>query len=235
MPLSTSIRPPRRRAVAVALAGALCLTATAGSSVASAKAIDTSIVTTTASGVSVLETPDTRQTCTAPQLVSAFASLGDSRDYVLAPGGSFEGKDLDGWQVQSARVGGGGSPLEVPDTDKNKRSLTIPAGGSATSPAMCVDLHYPTFRLMTKPQKGQGQLRVDVIYPDSYNPVFHPVADVGAQGKDWQASADMPVFPERGGAAPGMRRVALRFTSVAAGGNAGEWRIDDLYVDPKRL
>jgi hypothetical protein len=234
MPLSTSLRPPRRRAVAVALAGALCLTATAGSSVASAKAIDTSIVTTTASGISVLETPDTKQTCTAPQLVSAFASLGDARDYVLAPGGSFEGKDLDGWQVQSAKVGGGGSPLEVPDTDKNKRSLTIPAGGSATSPAMCVDLHYPTFRLMAKPQKGQGQLNIEVIYPDSDNPVFQPAGDLTVDGKDWQASADMPVFPERGGAAPGMRRVALRFTSVAADGNAGEWRIDDLYVDPKR-
>ena len=123
----------------------------------------------------------------------------------------------------------------MPDTDKNKRSLTIPAGGSATSPAMCVDLHYPTFRLMSKPQKGQGQLKVEVIYPDSDNPAFHPVADVGAQGKDWQASADMPVFPERGGAAPGMRRVALRFTSVAADGDAGEWHIDDLFVDPKRL
>jgi hypothetical protein len=253
MPISTTIRPPRRRAVAVALAGALCITASVGSSVASARSTDTSVVTTTASGINILETATSRQTCTAPQLVSAFASLGDTRDYVLAPGGDFEDWSLEGWQVQKARISDGGSPLEVEpvgasaDTDDrdygwndrddsgNEQSLKIPAGGSATSPAMCVDLHYPTLRLMAKSSKSQGRLKVEVIYPDSANPVFHPVANLGAQGRDWQASADIPVFPERGGAAPGMRRVALRFTSVAAGGDPGEWRMDDLYVDPKRL
>ncbi|MEA2403041.1 MAG: hypothetical protein QOK00_3444 [Thermoleophilaceae bacterium] len=235
MPLSTSIRPPRRRAIAVALAGALCLSASFGSSVASASE-KTSIVTTTASGITILETPETRQSCTAPETVSAFASLGDMRDYVLAPGGSFEDRDLDGWQVHRAKSESGGSPLEVGDDNDNRRSLKVPAGGSAISPAMCVDLHYPTLRLMTKAQRYRGQLQVDVIYPDSADPVFHPVATLtGGSSDRWQASADMPVFPERGGAEPGMRRVALRFTSVAADGNAGEWRLDDLYVDPKRL
>jgi hypothetical protein len=236
MQLSTRIRCPlnRGRVFGVALTGALCLAAAAGPAAASAKETGTSILTTTASGTSILETPDTRQTCTAPQLLSAFASLGDMRDYVLAPGGSFEGKDLAGWQVLKAKTGGGGSPLEVREVDDNKRSLHIPPGGSATSPAMCVDLHYPTFRLMTKAQQAKGQLQVELVYPDSENPVFHPVGSLTAGSKDWQASADMPVFPERGGAAPGMRRVALRFTSVAAGGSAGEWRLDDLYVDPRR-
>jgi hypothetical protein len=255
MPISTTIRPPRRRAVAVALACAFCITASVGPSAASARSTDTSVVTTTASGIEILETDASRQTCTAPELVSAFASLGDTRDYVLAPGGDFEDWSLDGWQVQRAGIADGGSPLEVQatepedadhsgrdrgwggygDDDGNEQSLRVPAGGSATSPAMCVDLHYPTFRLMTRPPRGQGQLKVEVIYPDSDNPVFHPVATLGAQGRDWIATDDLPVFPERGGAAPGMRRVALRFTSVATGGYAGEWRIDDLYVDPKRL
>jgi hypothetical protein len=99
---------------------------------------------------------------------------------------------------------------------------------------MCVDLHYPTFRLMAR-TKGQGQLKVEVIYPDSDNPVFHQVATLGAQGRDWLATDDLSVFPERGGAAPGMRRVALRFTSVGSSRDGGEWRLDDLYVDPKRL
>jgi hypothetical protein len=166
--------------------------------------------------------------------VLAFAAFGDTRDYVLAPGGSFEDKDLDGWQVEGAKVSGDGSPLEA-DGDRNKRSLKIPAGGSATSPAMCVDLHYPTLRLMARAAK-EGELRVEVIYPDSEDPLFHPAgALTGGGQRDWQASSDMPVFPERGGAAPGMRRVALRFTSVAVNGEAGEWKIDDLYVDPRRL
>ena len=130
---------------------------------ASANEHGTAIVTTIASGTSILETDDTRQTCTAPELLPAFSSFGDTRDYVLAPGGSFEGKDLDGWQVHRAKIGGDGSPLEIANVDKNKRSLTLPAGGSATTPAMCVDLHYPTLRLMTKAQQRGAQLRVEVI------------------------------------------------------------------------
>jgi hypothetical protein len=224
----------RRRVLAVALTGALSVVAATGPTAASAKDIGTSILATTASGTSILETPDTRQTCTAPQLLPAFSSLGDMRDYVLAPGGSFEGKDLDGWQVLKAQTGGGGSPLEVQEVDENKRSLRIPAGGSATSPAMCVDLHYPTFRLMTKGQQFKGRLRVEVVYPDSENPVFHPVGSLTADSRAWHASADMPVFPERGGAAAGMRRVALRFTSVEVDNDGGAWRLDDLYVDPTR-
>ena len=234
MPLSTSIRPPRRRAVAVALAGVLCITASVGSQEASA-ATDTSVVTTTASGINILETPDTRQSCTAPAIVPAFASLGDTRDYVLAPGGSFEAKTLDGWQVERAKREAGGSSLKLND-DGNKQSLKVPAGGSAVSPAMCVDLHYPTMRFMTKAQKNKGQLRVEVIYPDSNNPVFHEVGTVSADANDkWQATVDMPVYPERGGAKAGMRRVALRFTSIADDNDSGDWRVDDLYVDPKRL
>ena len=231
MPGFTAIRP--RRALPLALTGIICLTAAFGSSAVSANGLE-SILTTTTSGIDVLETPETRQTCAAPTLVQAFAGLGDSRDYVLAPGGSFEGKDLDGWQVERAKVDKGGSPLELSEDDTNKRSLEIPAGGSATSPAMCVDLHYPTMRIMTKGQPGEGALRVEVIYPDSDNPVFHPVGSLAGADKDWQASEDISVFPERGGAAPGMRRVALRFTPVANDGTAGDWNIDDLYVDPLR-
>jgi hypothetical protein len=174
-------------ALGVALAGGLCVAAAAAPTAAWAKEEGTAIVTTTASGMSILETDDARQTCTAPEVLPAFSSLGDTRDYVLAPGGSFEGKNLDGWQVHRAKIGGDGSPLEVPDVAKNKRSLTLPPGGSATTPAMCVDLHYPTLRLMTKAQQPGAQLRVEVIYPDSENPVFQEVGSLTASPKRWQA------------------------------------------------
>jgi hypothetical protein len=235
MPLSSTLRPPRRRAAAVALASALCLSVTAWTATASAE--EESVVATTPSGIDILETADTTQTCAAPDLVPAFASLGDMRDYVLAPGGSFEDKKLDGWQVTKSRQDGDHSTLSVPSTrkDDNKHSLKVPAGGSAVSPAMCVDLHYPTMRFMAKAEKGKGQLEVEVVYPDSNNPVFHDASSIAADGKAWGATADVPIYPERGGATPGMRRVALRFTSVAGDSEAAEWRIDDLYVDPKRL
>jgi hypothetical protein len=229
--------------------GAFCISASLAPSVAAARSTDSTVVATTASGINILETQASRQTCSAPQLVSAFQSLGDLRDYVLAPGGDFEDWSLEGWQTQKAKLSEGGSTLEVAtdattdsrddhgrgdnhgDDGDNEQSLKVPAGGSATSPAMCVDLHYPTLRLMTK-SKGAGQLKVEVIYPDSDNPVFHPVAQLAAQGKDWAATQDIPVYPERGGTTPGMRKVALRFTTTT---DSNDWRIDDLYVDPKRL
>jgi hypothetical protein len=198
------------------------------------------VITTTNSGVNLLETDETRQTCTNPRLVQAFGLLSDTRDYVRAPGGNFENRELDGWQVQRARLDKEGSTLEIAgeqeDKDDNRQSMTVPPSGSALSPAMCVDLHYPIFRFMAKPAKTTGRLKIEVVYPDSANPVFHTVGDLSANGgKRWSATGDIPLFPERGGSASGMRRVALRFTSVGDNGPASDWRIDDIYVDPRRL
>jgi hypothetical protein len=233
MPRPVPTGPPRRRAATAVLASAACLLSlTAWTSAASAE----EVLATTPAGIDIVSTPDTTQTCTAPQIVSAFARLGDLRDYVLAPGGTFEQKTLNGWQVTKARQDGDQSNLIVPDADKadNQFSLKIPAAGSAVSPAMCVDLHYPTLRFMAKSDPGR-RLKVDIAYPDSNDPVFREAGTVTADQKGWVATGDIPVYPERGGVEPGMRRVALRFTSVAGAVQAGDWRIDDLYVDPKRL
>ena len=82
MQLTTGVCRPRRlhRTVGVALAGALCVAAAAAPTPAWATGHGTAIVTTTASRLSILETADTRQTCTAPQVLPAFSSLGDTRD-----------------------------------------------------------------------------------------------------------------------------------------------------------
>ena len=233
MPRPVPIMPPRGRAATAALASAVCfLSLTGWTATASAD----QVLATTPAGINILSTPDTAQSCTAPQTVSAFAAVGDMRDYVLAPGGDFEQKSLDGWQVIKAKQDGDQSNLVVPGAakDDNRSSLKIPAGGSAVSPAMCVDLYYPTLRFMAKSDPGR-QLNVQIAYPDSADPVFRDAGTVTVGQKGWAATSDIPVYPERGGVDPGMRRVALRFTSVAGDTSAGDWRIDDLYVDPKRL
>ncbi len=234
MPLSSSIRTPRR-AISTALASAFCVLSVAALP-SGALAADDSVIATTPAGIDILETADTAQTCRAPQIINPFASFGDVRDYVLAPGGTFEEKGLEGWQVVKAKQDGDHSPLELSKAreDDNKHSLKVPGGGSAVSPAMCVDLNYPTMRFMVKAEKNKGRLDIQVVYPDSGNPVFHDSGSLESTGKDWTATGDLPVYPERGGATSGMRRVALRFTSVATNGQAGDWRIDDMYVDPHR-
>ena len=234
------IRMHARRRRTLVLAGALCLAVAAWPTSAFGNG-EIDVAATTTSGINILESEASSETCTSPQLVQAFATLGDLRDYVLAPGGSFEDDDLEGWQVRKAGISEEGSPLTVQtayqdDDDDNQHSLRVPAGGSALSPAMCVDLNYPIFRFMAKAVSGTGQLRVEVVYPDAADPSFHSAASLPAPaGRGWDATGDVELFPERGGVAPGMRRVALRFTSVAVNGTAGTWKIDDVYVDPRRL
>ena len=186
MPLSSSIRTPRR-AISTALASAFCVLSVAALP-SGALAAEGSVVATTPAGIDILETADTAQTCRAPQIINPFAGFGDMRDYVLAPGGTFEEKQLEGWQVVKAKQDGDHSPLELSNNrkDDNKHSLKVPAGGSAVSPAMCVDLHYPTMRFMAKPEKNKGRLDIQVVYPDSGKPVFHDVRQprVDGQGVD---------------------------------------------------
>ena len=52
-------------------------------------------------------------------------------------------------------------------------------------------------------------------------------------GYSWRLSDDVDLRPDRGGAAPGARQAALRFTVVSANPK-DSFRIDDIYIDPKR-
>jgi hypothetical protein len=48
-------------------------------------------------------------------------------------------------------------------------------------------------------------------------------------GSGWLLTSDLDMAPALGGKSAGFRRAAFRFSSLA-----GEWRMDDLYVDPSR-
>jgi hypothetical protein len=45
----------------------------------------------------------------------------------------------------------------------------------------------------------------------------------------WRISPEVDLKPDRGGDHAGERMAALRITAVR-----GDWRVDDLYVDPRR-
>ena len=95
----------------------------------------------------IIETADSRKACDNPLIEHPFTQFGDNLDYVLAPGGKFDGS-VSGWQL----AGG----AKVIATDKG-RSLQLPKGASAISPSMCLDLNFPTFRMyhkVVKPKTG---------------------------------------------------------------------------------
>ena len=194
--------------------------------------LNVSLGSTSVSKPKIYDSPESARTCADPAIDHPFAPFGDSRDYVLAADGGFEDATLPGWQLKGgARAADGNEPHYVNDAD-DRRSLHLPVGASAISPSMCVDLHYPSFRLFARSLGlSPGKLKVEVVYPDVHNADWKTVAQIGSRS-DWFLSGDMALTPEIGGSAAGPRRVALRFSAT---GLAGSWKVDDVFIDPRRL
>jgi hypothetical protein len=188
--------------------------------------VDQSLATTQeAAGdpVEVEQTAATTASCQDPVIVNPFTAFGDFRDYVLAPFGDFEQADLPGWILD-------GGAAAVRNAAGNG-ILRMPPGSTATSPAMCIDLNYPTIRYFVRNALYDGaRLQTQVMYVDhetAYLP--YTVAKLTAT-KNWRLTEDIEIEPERGGEEAGWRRIAFRFV---ADRYLGDIRIDDLYVDPR--
>jgi hypothetical protein len=208
----------RRRARRLFAVAALCPFAFAGT--ASAKEADT--------------TSESRATCVAPLIEQPFLSFEDERDYVLAPGGSFEDSSLAGWSLEGgAGVAAGNEPFNLRGLSDNN-SLVLPAGASATSPTMCVDLNWPTLRFVaTQTGEKDAELKVEVLYPEAEekHATWHGAKKFKAKRRDgWRPTEDVKLSPDRGGKFAGGRPVALRFTNTS---DQGSWQIDNVYVDPR--
>ena len=191
--------------------------------------------TTSLGSTKIDDTADSRSTCQTPLVEHPFARFGDDRDYVLAPGGAFEGL-APGWQLSGKAGVVNGNEAFFVHSQQDTRSLSLSPGAAAITPAFCLDLTYPSFRFATKAMTdpGAAQLRVEVVYPDVPRPEWADVIEFdGKQGNHaktgWRVSQDVELKPDFGGDAAGERRAALRITAVR-----GTWRVDDLYLDPRR-
>ena len=200
----------------------------------------------------IIETGQSWASCHAPVIEQPYSPFKDDRDYIMAPGGSFEDQAA-GWQLSE-----GGSIVPGDDgftaagrlaTSHAEGSLLrLEDGASALSPAMCVDLNYPLFRLTSAADDEDAELEVEVVYPNAPNPAFAEVEELEGDDGDfkttvkvaktptskasktaWYVSDEIDLRPDLGGSEWGGRLVALRFTA-----DDGAWQIDDVYVDPRR-
>ncbi|MDQ5832915.1 MAG: hypothetical protein M3550_07650 [Actinomycetota bacterium] len=189
--------------------------------------------TTPLGSTPLFATAESSQTCSAPLIENPFARFGDRRSYVMAPGGSFESTALHGWQLSgSAKRVAEADPVDLGAND-GAGMLSLPAKTSAISPTMCVDFSYPTFRLLTK-ALSKGEFKIEITYPDVSRPVWEELKKFDGQqftnaGSGWRLTDDIDMKVDLGGKTAGFRRVAFRFTALS-----GNWRVDDLYVDPRR-
>ena len=181
-------------------------------------------------------TAEGEATCSAPDLFNPLTAFKDQRDYFVAPEGDFENPLLPGWQLQGgANVSDGGSTQAVLGAD-HAMSLMLPPGSSATSPEMCVDLNYPTFRFFATQleQDTDAELAVDVIYPALAKNNVRQAKKYRLKSKDgWQLTSDVKLEPQRLGKASGWRKIALRFR-VNPGNKPATYQIDDVLIDPRR-
>ncbi len=175
-------------------------------------------------------------TCTAPALFNPLTGFKDRRDYFVAPAGDFEDPQMPGWQLEggASLVGGGSTHAVLGSTNL---SLALPPGSSATSPEMCVDLNYPTFRFFATQleEDTDAQLAIDVIYPALAEKNVRQAKRFRLKNKDgWELSDDIKLEPQRLGKRSGWRKVAIRFR-VEPGKKPANYRIDDVLIDPRRL
>jgi hypothetical protein len=174
-------------------------------------------------------------------LTKVFAPWNDNRNYVLTPDGGFENGATDWTLENGAAVGEGNETFQVGGA-ADHQSLTLPAGSSATSPAICVTRHTGIFRLFARNGgavqaagahgNSEPLLKVEVLYTGKHG--NHRSLRVGKlrAGDTWAPTRKLPIVlgQAKGKGKLQMANVQLRFTPIGA---PADWQIDDVYLDPR--
>jgi hypothetical protein len=154
-----------------------------------------------------------------------FSPWSDYANYVFSPNGGFESGTTD-WSVSGAKVAPGNESFYIHGSG-DKYSLSMPAGASATSPAMCISLLSGKMRFVARGDSG-AKVNVQIVYRGLLSSVLG-ILDGGTYsvGKSWTPSPQVGML---GGVLPLLTAsVSFRFTAV--GGSAA---IDDVYLDPMK-
>ena len=167
--------------------------------------------------------------CAPQPLSTPFSQWGDTNSYFLVPGGSFEGTaDQVGWTLDNASLTAGNEPFNV-GSPSDDQSLTIDAGGSATSPYFCVDDSMSDLRLFAEQVTAGSDLQVTALVQTPGGTDSVPIADL-ADGSMPNWAPTQPITGDTSSIPDGDSvMAAVQFTVPAS---AGAWQLDDVYVDP---
>jgi hypothetical protein len=163
--------------------------------------------------------------CTGQTYVQPFKPWGDPLSYVQMPNGNLE--STSGWTLTggAAQVTGN-EPFHVSGS-ADQKSLSLPSGSSATTPALCIGLLSPTLRFFaTNSGSALVTLKVDAITNVNGTKLTTPVGLL--PGGAWQPTLALPFLTNVLALSTGT--VQFRFTPVGLGTSG--WRIDDVYIDP---
>lgn len=196
-------------------------------------AIGAVATTTTSASAGVLT--ESAADCAAQPLSQPFTPWLDYANYTPAPDGTLEAGAA-GWALDGAGVVAGNEPWRIAGAG-DRRSLRLDAGGSATTPTMCVGIGHPTIRFFARRATTGllatlSSLRVDVLYENHLGLVEKlPIGNVTALDTGWSVTSPflvvanlLPLLPSD--------QTPVRFRFTAQG--AAAWQVDDVFVDPYR-
>jgi hypothetical protein len=155
---------------------------------------------------------------------NVFSAFHDNALYTLAPDGDFEAGAVDWTLSDGAAVVDESSSIQL-GAALGAKSLELASGASATTPAICVERGFPSFRMVTRSADG-GRLRVQVLYGNDRK--SKKTGQIKARDA-WKVTRKLSLAQgrfhlKRGASA----NVQLKFTA-----SRGTVRMDDVYVDPR--
>jgi hypothetical protein len=171
---------------------------------------------------------DTPSSCDTTA-VQAFKGVdNDDANYVLVPGGSFEG-GAPGWTLgRGAAVVNGNEPWKVHGQSDN-RSLYIPSGSSVTTPPMCFapgDWHMRFFAISSSSSLSTLQVRVRVR--SALGLLSFLDGGKVSTNSTWQPSPRLALWLTNVTGILATDAVSFQFVPS----DSASWRIDDVYLDP---
>jgi hypothetical protein len=164
--------------------------------------------------------------CTTPEVSQPFLGAKDNHFYTLMAGQNEEtGFTGDGWVLN-----GGATIVETTlPNGSTVHALSIPSGGEAVSPTICVNKEFPVARTMVRNAEGGDGVNTYISYegtktwetPKASNK-FH-----GNSHKEWTLSQNINLQPNKSVA---WQRMRLLFVG---GGKGSTFEIVNFYVDPR--
>jgi hypothetical protein len=159
------------------------------------------------------------QSCPASAVSQPFSQWGDQSSYELTPGGDFESSS---WTLQGGAAQVPGSEPYAATGSQGASSLSLSAGGSATSPPICLDASEPTLRFFIG---GSGLVLVQMVAGG----VTIPVGVAYGNG-NWQPSPVVLTGSRLlGFLSGGSAQASIRVTALS-----GQPQVDDVFIDPWR-
>jgi hypothetical protein len=165
--------------------------------------------------------------CATQTMAQTFQPWLDPAQYTLVPGGTFEAGATP-WALSGGAATTAGNESFYVHSAGDSRSVSLPAGSSATSPIM----QNPDLRLFAlSTGSTESTLQVSVNYVDALGAAHSAVIAQLTGGSSWAPSLQMPLFVNNFTLLPGSQ-TPVSFTFAPQGSDGGVWQIDDTYVDP---